>query len=45
LKMLDKTLNWYLAFCGDKVIVAIFVDACKYVKLPAMKSKKLLQVS
>jgi hypothetical protein len=42
--MLDKILNRYLAFSGGRAIVAMFVDACKYVKLPAMKSRKLLQV-
>jgi hypothetical protein len=44
LKMLVKRLNWYLAFDGGRVIVAMFVDTCKYVKMPATESRKLLRV-
>lgn len=45
MKMFVKKLNWYLASAGGRVIVAMVVDACKYVKMPAIKSKKLLQIS
>jgi hypothetical protein len=41
--MFVKMLNVYLAFGGGRVIVAMFVDASKYVKKPAMQSRKLLQ--
>jgi hypothetical protein len=44
LKIFVKRLNWYLAFGGGRVIVAMFVDTCKYVKMPAMDSRKLLKV-
>ena len=33
-----------MAFGGGRVIVAIFVDTCKYVKMPATESRKLLQL-
>lgn len=44
MKMLVKMLNWYLAFGGGRVIVAMFVDVCKYVKMPAIRSRKLSQI-
>jgi hypothetical protein len=42
--MFVKMLNVYLAFGGGRVMVAMFVDACKYVKKPAMQSRKLSRV-
>jgi len=32
-----------LAFGGGRVIVAMVVDVCKYVKTPATKSRRLLK--
>jgi len=43
LKIFGNTLNWYFAFGGGRVIVAMVVDVCKYVRTPAIKRRKLLQ--
>jgi len=39
--MFVKMLNWYLAFGGGRVTDAIFVDACRYVKMLAMRRRRL----
>jgi hypothetical protein len=38
--MFVKMLNVYLAFGGGSVIVAMFVDACRHIKSPAMQSTR-----